>query len=405
MSPSPPDEMAKVATSTYIAIVYSPAPTSTLPSIVPGSRKGPSASRKLWHPWVFPRGHSSQVAAAPCTRKSVNQVLCAILILSPLAVVMMTSLSTALSPPASFAVHSGGELTGGRGGSSLRHQPRRPVRRLGARAYAPLVAAFTLVIAALCVAVTQAASFPSSSALMVAPYTAFAIPQIQLALGPPGFAVETVREDNPGVCSDLAASVANGSSIFGYDIGRTGCGVWERPIMSAMNLVPGTQGFARLYMGGSTCSGDPGLPTSNSPKFTTLRENAASVLTVLQTSFVYSEDTTVGVRYLLTDAKGRPRVSASGLTVRVTITAGGQTNSATCNQPNTGSGIGICMVSARGVMFSTSTDVAASAVVEVSYSGISAATSDAMQFTLKQRVAHVAPSAVTIYITLPTAPV
>ena len=61
-----------------------------------------------------------------------------------------------------------------------------------------------------------------------------------------------------------------------------------------MNLVPGSQGYAKLYLGGSTCSGDPGISNSNSPTFTSLRENAANVVTVLQTQIIYPEDTKAG---------------------------------------------------------------------------------------------------------------
>ena len=238
-------------------------------------------------------------------------------------------------------------------------------------------------------------------------YAAFAIPRMQLPSSPgiPGFATGVIQEDSTGRCADLAASVGSGSTVFGYSLGRTGCGLWERKFHAAMNLMPGVQGLARLYMGGSTCSGTPGISNANSPVFTTLRENAANVLTVLQAGTVYPESTTVGVRYLLTDAKGRPQVSASGLTVSITINAGGSAKSGNCGSPNTASGVGLCTITANAGMFSTSADVAASAVVQLSYAGVSAATSASMLFTLKQKVTHTPPVAANIFITLPTAPV
>ena len=64
-------------------------------------------------------------------------------------------------------------------------------------------------------------------------YAAFALPQIQLATASPGFATEEIQEDTTGRCAELAAEVgAQGlaATVFGYSLGRTGCGLWERTV-------------------------------------------------------------------------------------------------------------------------------------------------------------------------------
>ena len=135
------------------------------------------------------------------------------------------------------------------------------------------------------------------------------------------------------------------------------------------------------------------------------RPQAASALAIARTSDVYIDRSSLRVAYALTDANGEPRVSRSGLSLRVVVTFsdGGATQTQSCALPDEQSGLGECAYSLPASLFGGAARTA-QARVSVQYGSSEVASASVGGVTLRPAVSHGGLSAAGMLAVLPQSP-
>ncbi|KAK3235694.1 hypothetical protein CYMTET_54114, partial [Cymbomonas tetramitiformis] len=217
-------------------------------------------------------------------------------------------------------------------------------------------------------------------------------------------------DSTPCACLRLGFS-APGLPLAGGTTQNTTSGQFTRAFGAFGTALPGSSGNVVFFLGGSECEGGE-LPSSfsggDSGSFVTQREEAAVVGAVLRTGVIYYDRSTVSVQYYASDMAGRPQVSTSGMTVRLTVSdvASSEAVSVTCGTPSTSTGAGSCSYRGTGHLswFDTAGTKQATAAITVEYSGAVVAQSADMELSLETRVTHDALSSAGMALSMPQSP-
>ena len=159
--------------------------------------------------------------------------------------------------------------------------------------------------------------------------------------------------------------------------------------------MPGGNGKLRASAGTYQASGE----------FAFSEPRAAAVTAVARTSELFIDRNSLRATYALTDANGEPRVSRSGLSVRMVLSFadGAPTQTYSCALPDAQSGLGECSQALPTSMF-TSRARSATARVSILYGSSEVTSASAGSVSLKAAVFHSALNEAGMIATLPQSP-
>ena len=197
----------------------------------------------------------------------------------------------------------------------------------------------------------------------------------------------------------LKIEVETASSAFALAPVDNADAVFSRGFSLMSSVEPGSSLAFTASLADGTAIGDTG-----SSMVQTAADHAAKVSVVVKTSTIYHDERTVEVAYQLFDTTLRTAVLRQNLVVTLNAVLGVKIKSSNCGNPDSTSGVGLCVISVASSWFSTVSDQTASVTLNVKYGGTTFASSETVSISLAKQPTFDALSAAGMYATMPHHP-